>query len=129
VREPEEHSDAHFAHLYERVAAHISELIAHGTLRPGDRIPSVRRLSRQQGVSITTVVEAYLHLDNGGLMEARPQSGHYVRARRASVPPLPRAARAWTSAARVSVSFVEKVTPGRVDEITPGSDLTIVATG
>lgn len=82
------------AHLYDRVAAHIADLIARGTLRPGDRIPSVRRLSRQQGVSVATVLQAYLQLENRGLIEARPQSGHYVRARRVSALPEPRAARA-----------------------------------
>ena len=66
-------------HLYERVASHIAALIGRGTLRPGDRLPSVRRLSRQEGVSIATVLLAYVHLENQGLIEARPQSGHYVR--------------------------------------------------
>ena len=34
--------------LYERVAAHVAGLIEVGALRPGDRVPSVRRLSKQQ---------------------------------------------------------------------------------
>ncbi|TKC99969.1 PLP-dependent aminotransferase family protein [Polyangium fumosum] len=89
--------------LYERVAAHIEELIERGTLRPGDRIPSVRRLARQQGVSIATVLQAYLELENRGVIEARPQSGHYVRARRAPLPPEPRAARACTTTSRPSI--------------------------
>ena len=89
--------------LYERVAAYIASLIDRGTLRPGDRAPSVRRLSQQQGVSVATVVQAYLHLENRGLLEARPQSGHYVRARRCSIPPEPRVARVCTTASRVSV--------------------------
>lgn len=98
------------AHLYDRVAAHIAELIARGTLRPGDRIPSVRRLSRQQRVSVATVLQAYLQLENRGLIEARPQSGHYVRPRRVVELPEPRAARACNSATRVSVkSLVAKV--------------------
>ena len=32
---------------YEQVAAKITHLIHRGTLRPGERIPSVRRISRQ----------------------------------------------------------------------------------
>jgi DNA-binding transcriptional MocR family regulator len=96
--------------LYERVASHIAGLIERGTLRAGDRIPSVRRLSRQQGVSVATVLQAYLHLENRGLIEARPQSGHYVRARKVPVPPEPRSARACTTASRPSIeSLVAKV--------------------
>ncbi|MES2459932.1 MAG: PLP-dependent aminotransferase family protein, partial [Armatimonadota bacterium] len=65
--------------LYESVADRITRLIRQGTYRPGDRVPSVRRLSVQFGVSITTVLEAYRLLEDRGVLEARPQSGYYVR--------------------------------------------------
>jgi DNA-binding transcriptional MocR family regulator len=65
--------------LYESVASEISTLINSGTLEPGDRVPSVRRLSQQKRVSISTVLQAYAVLENRGLIEARPQSGYYVR--------------------------------------------------
>jgi DNA-binding transcriptional MocR family regulator len=68
--------------LYRQVALRISELIEHGTLRPGERVPSVRKCSEQQDVSIATVTQAYRLLEDQGLIEARPQSGYYVRARR-----------------------------------------------
>jgi DNA-binding transcriptional MocR family regulator len=64
--------------LYDRVATEIAELIAGGTYRPGDRIPSIRELSRQRRVSVNTVAEAYAQLENRRLVEARPQSGYYV---------------------------------------------------
>jgi DNA-binding transcriptional MocR family regulator len=67
--------------LYEQVAARVEHLIRAGTLRPGERIPSVRRAAAQHGVSVTTIVEAYLALENRGLIEARPKSGFYVRPR------------------------------------------------
>ena len=66
--------------LYEAVAGDISSLIQAGTLAPGERVPSVRRLSRQRRVSVSTVVQAYRVLEDRGLIEARPQSGYYVRA-------------------------------------------------
>lgn len=70
--------------LYQTVAAGISRLIEQGTFRPGERITSVRELSRQMGVSLATVMAAYSLLENQGLIEARPQSGYYVRPRIAS---------------------------------------------
>lgn len=67
--------------LYEQLAGEISGLIHARTLRPGERIPSVRRLSAQKRVSISTVLEAYRILEDRGLVEARPQSGYFVRPR------------------------------------------------
>ncbi len=67
--------------LYEEVAARIGGLIEQGTYRPGDRIPSIRELSRRMNVSVNTVMEAYANLENRGIVEARPQSGYYVRSR------------------------------------------------
>jgi len=65
--------------LYEEIAARISGMIEKGTYYPGERIPSIRNLSRQMRVSANTVMEAYAQLENSGLIEARPQSGYYVR--------------------------------------------------
>lgn len=67
--------------LYENVADSISVLIASGTLRPGERVPSVRRLSTQKRVSVSTVLRAYEVLETRGLIEARPNAGYYVRPR------------------------------------------------
>ena len=71
--------------LYHRVADQIQELILAGTLRAGDRVPSVRRLSRQQNISVSTVLEAYRRLEDSGVIEARPQAGFFVRRAPASV--------------------------------------------
>ncbi|PSB54352.1 GntR family transcriptional regulator [filamentous cyanobacterium CCP1] len=65
--------------LYEQVADRIRMLIAEGTLQVGDRLPSVRRLHKQLSVSISTVLEAYRLLEDQGLIEARPQSGYFVK--------------------------------------------------
>lgn len=67
--------------LYEQIADRMARLIEGGTYRPGNRLPSVRQLSKQQGVSISTVLAAYMILENRGLIEARPQSGYYVSTR------------------------------------------------
>jgi DNA-binding transcriptional MocR family regulator len=67
--------------LYEEIAAKVGGLIEQGTYRPGERIPSIRELSRQMQVSVNTIMEAYAQLENLGMVEARPQSGYYVRSR------------------------------------------------
>ncbi len=67
--------------LYREVASRIGAMIERGTYRPGERIPSLRELSRQMRVSINTVMEAYANLENLGVIESRPQSGYYVRPR------------------------------------------------
>ena len=74
---------------YQILADRLAELIGQGTYPPGKRIPSVREISQQQGVSISTVLQAYSLLENQGLIEARPQSGYYVRARAAERLPEP----------------------------------------
>ena len=65
--------------LYEQVADKIARQIERGALRPGERVPSVRQLKVKLGVSLSTVLQAYLTLEGKGLIEARPQSGYYVR--------------------------------------------------
>ncbi|MFT3786621.1 MAG: PLP-dependent aminotransferase family protein [Tepidisphaeraceae bacterium] len=68
--------------LYEEVANRIVAMIDSGTLAVGSRAPSVRALAEQMKVSISTVVSAYEFLERQGRLQARPQSGFYVRALR-----------------------------------------------
>ncbi|MFA5903558.1 MAG: PLP-dependent aminotransferase family protein [Desulfobacula sp.] len=75
--------------LYEQVADHIARMIETKTYRPGERIPSVREMGVQKRVSVTTVLQAYGLLESQGLIEARPQSGYYVRSRFSSTVPVP----------------------------------------
>ncbi|MDO9303649.1 MAG: PLP-dependent aminotransferase family protein [Anaerolineales bacterium] len=64
--------------LYQEFSERIGDLIRHGTYPPGERLPSVRQASQQNGLSISTVLQAYSLLESHGLIEARPQSGYYV---------------------------------------------------
>src|SRR6266513_1496496 len=65
--------------LYLQIAESMTQQVARGALRPGDRVPSLRRLSRQRRVSMSTALQAYMWLERRGYLEARPQSGFYVR--------------------------------------------------
>jgi DNA-binding transcriptional MocR family regulator len=66
---------------YEQVAEKILNLIEHGVLKEGEKIPSMRQLSVELGVSVNTVKEAYWTLEKQNHIEAVPQSGFYVKKR------------------------------------------------
>src|SRR6188508_1623368 len=66
-------------HKYMEVADRIETLIGKKVMRVGDKLLSVRALSKEQGISLSTAFQAYYHLESKGLIEARPQSGYYVR--------------------------------------------------
>lgn len=67
--------------LYLRLAQELAASIEQGLLRVGERLPGLRNLSRQKGVSVATAVAAYHYLETQGFIEARPRSGYYVRMR------------------------------------------------
>lgn len=67
------------APLYQDLASGLADLIRGGTFTAGERLPSVRRTSREHRVSISTVMEAYRRLEDSGLVEARPRSGYFVK--------------------------------------------------
>ena len=66
-------------HLYLQVAGGLEKMIAEEILRIGDKLPSVRLLSEEYGISMGTAFQAYYHLEGRGLIESRPKSGYYVR--------------------------------------------------
>lgn len=68
-------------HLYQQFADRVTRLIRDGVLRAGDRLPSVRQSCRTHALSPATVIQAYQLLESRGLVEARPRSGYFVRAR------------------------------------------------
>lgn len=67
--------------LYGGIAERILQAIEAGSYREGEKIPSIRVLSRQFGVSLNTVKEAYSLLESQRYIEGRPQSGFFVRRR------------------------------------------------
>src|SRR3982751_2907569 len=89
--------------LYEHLADELGQAIDRGSLRAGDRLPSVRRLAQERSVSVSTVIEAYMQLENAGLIEVRPKSGHFVR-RRGALTAEPRTPRASQRPQRVTVT-------------------------
>ncbi|KPW47305.1 Transcriptional regulator, GntR family [Pseudomonas syringae pv. broussonetiae] len=74
--------------LYVNLAELLGSRIENGFYRPGDRLPSVRALSVEHGVSLSTVQQAYRVLEDNGLAAPKPKSGYFVSASRAA-PALP----------------------------------------
>lgn len=68
--------------LYVSFAARIRAMIDEGVLRPGDKIFSVRQASQKYNLSISTVLRAYLLLEQEGVISSHPQSGYYVTPRK-----------------------------------------------
>ncbi len=67
--------------LYIRVANRLKDWIQDGTYLPGTKVPSVRELTDKLDVSISTILQSYDLLENQGFIEAKPQSGYYVKMR------------------------------------------------
>jgi len=66
-------------HLYMQVADGLEKMITDDVLKIGDKLPSVRVISDEYGISMGTAFQAYYHLEGKGLIESRPKSGYYVR--------------------------------------------------
>ncbi|CAK18035.1 putative transcriptional regulator, GntR family [Pseudomonas entomophila L48] len=74
--------------LYLNLAELLGARIEQGLYRPGQRLPSVRALSVEHGVSLSTVQQAYRLLEDNGLVSPRPKSGYFVAEDR-NLPALP----------------------------------------
>ena len=62
------------------IAATVARLITSGDLAPGDRLPTVRELALELGVSPATVSHAWQALSSVGLIVSRGRSGSFVMA-------------------------------------------------
>jgi DNA-binding transcriptional MocR family regulator len=90
-------------HLYMQVAQGLEKMISDEVLLIGDKLPSVRVLSEENGISMGTAFQAYYHLEAKGLIESRPKSGYYVRFNHRKYPALPKMVPADALSHEVSV--------------------------
>ncbi len=65
--------------LYRRLATHYRGAIEAGSLRPGERMPSLRNLMRLHDISLSTALQLCRVLETDGWAEARDRSGYFVR--------------------------------------------------
>lgn len=64
--------------LHQQLKRQLRGRVLRGALSPGDPLPSIRSLARQQRVSVITVQRAYEDLESEGLIEARRGKGFFV---------------------------------------------------
>lgn len=67
--------------LYQKLAVRIADQIRGGTYKSGQKLPSINTLRKKLGKSVSTIHRAYVELEFMGLIEARPKSGYYVKAK------------------------------------------------
>ncbi|HBI11095.1 PLP-dependent aminotransferase family protein [Franconibacter pulveris] len=77
---------------YQHLADLLTQRIRQGLYQQGERLPSVRSLSQEHGVSISTVQQAYSLLEERRLVLPQPRSGYFVAPQKAE-PPAPRLTR------------------------------------
>ncbi|QMD23610.1 PLP-dependent aminotransferase family protein [Citrobacter freundii] len=71
---------------YQYLASLLAERIEQGLYCHGEKLPSVRSLSQEHGVSISTVQQAYQMLEQRQLITPQPRSGYFVAPRKAQLP-------------------------------------------
>ena len=64
--------------LYIQLYNSIREAILRGHIQSGEKLPSLRALSKSLDLSVTTVQQAYNQLLLEGYIQSRPQSGYYI---------------------------------------------------
>lgn len=65
--------------LYRQLATHYLDAIRAGSLKPGDKLPSLRSLMRQHAISLSTALQLCRALESEGWVDARDRSGYFVR--------------------------------------------------
>lgn len=71
--------------IYRQLMEQIRAGVATGRLSAGERLPSVRRLSRELVVNPNTVARAYTELEREGLLHTRQGLGVFVAERQAEL--------------------------------------------
>jgi len=64
--------------IYEQISEQIKGLIINQQLRPGDALPSIRKLAGELNISVITTKRAYDELEKEGFIEAIAGKGCFV---------------------------------------------------
>jgi GntR family transcriptional regulator len=64
--------------MYKQVTDQVKDAIADGTLKPEDKLPSIREMARELKISEITIKRAYADLEHGGYILTRSGLGSFV---------------------------------------------------
>jgi len=64
--------------IYRQLANQLREAVARGRMKPQERLPSVRDLSRALVVNPNTIARVYTELEREGILNTRPGLGVFV---------------------------------------------------
>ena len=65
---------------FEQIRAQVTAHVRSGTVAPGTRLPTVRRLAEDLGRAVNTVARAYRELERSGVVVTRGRHGTFVEA-------------------------------------------------
>jgi len=91
---------------FEQLRIQLLDAVSAGTLVPGTRLPTVRRLAEDLGLAAGTVARAYRELEASGVIETRGRNGTFVS---------PHGDAAHREAQRAATVFAEQMRALRVD--------------
>ena len=66
--------------VYRQIVHFVCSGIGRGSLRPGDRLPTIRELTETLGINPNTVAKAYRELDLRGMITSRRGDGSFIAA-------------------------------------------------
>lgn len=92
------------AFRYARLADDLEGKIRDGVYRAGEKMPSLRKLHDQTGLSVTTVYQAYIELEKRGVVAPRQKSGYYVQPLLGRILPPPEAQKLRPQPKKVTVN-------------------------
>jgi DNA-binding transcriptional MocR family regulator len=75
---------------YAELADRLEAQIRAGFFRAGEKLPSIRGLRLQTGLSISTIYQAFIELEKRGMVEPRQKSGYFVKPMLQGLLPPPR---------------------------------------
>jgi GntR family transcriptional regulator len=64
--------------IYQQIVDQIRDMVAGGSLQPGDQLPTVRQLATDLRVNFNTVARAYRLLDEAGMISTQQGRGTYI---------------------------------------------------
>jgi DNA-binding transcriptional MocR family regulator len=84
------HSQSKEGFRYMGLADRLEAYIRNGAFRAGEKLPSIRRLHTETGLSISTVYQAFMELEKRGMVEARRKSGYFAKPLIENLLPIPK---------------------------------------